>query len=113
MKFQKINPVRSLPKNNYGYSLQKYCFLFIQAISSQKNFFKIFLPKTSNGVNPVVKIRLFAKGEQKMKMSNFYYGVNQKSKRERNFNSRNRSFLFLKALNRKLWAKYFQVYEKQ
>ena len=97
MKFQKINPVRSLPKNNYGYSLQKYCFLFIQAISSQKNFFKIFLPKTSNGVNPVrnirfingvspvVKIRLFAKGEQKMKMSNFYYGVSPKVEKRKEF----------------------------
>ena len=85
MKFQKIIPVRSLPKNNYGYSLQKYCFLFIQAISSQKNFFKIFLPKTSNGVSPVVKIRLFAKGEQKMKMSNFYYGVSPKVEKRKEF----------------------------
>ena len=65
-------------------------------------------------INPVVKIRLFAKGEQKMKMSNFYYGVSPKVEKERKIlTPKSEIFLFLKALNRKLWAKYFQVYEKQ
>jgi len=34
-----VNPVRSLPKNNYKLMCEKYCFSFLKVISLQKKFF--------------------------------------------------------------------------